>query len=605
MAKRFEPNRRLLTTLVGSNLYGSPDACIRELLQNAWDAIQLRKYHADGKGGQIAINFSVSQGWFEVIDDGIGMDQGTVEESFFEIGQDKIEVLNLGDEIPQIGHFGIGVLSIFLLADRFEVTTKSTDPDKGAIYFQVTNIDTPVEFLSSDHSAPGTSIKVYPRPTGEFDLASIPDAVRSYARHVPCVTLRSLDDNAQESLSDTWATDSLFGVREVAGVPPVRSGRLGFLAALKENSGALVNQITICNTGFLVEEAVDDLIPTRALGVGGEIDLVSPSDIRIGISRERIQRDTGWQELGAQLQTFLIQAALEELATGALSPSPTSDSDEVKRTILLWYHFLPSAPPFSELYEALDCRVYQSVPFSQAERPPTTLQSLLEGHTSITRLYYRQLGTQTQFTQQIDDDGLPIRFAHEIRDSVRIGALRAKGFTVIDLKHHQVNIRTGSTVQTQQIQEQPLVERCLAKRGVALVNIVDAPDSDMDMRSIEELPLLRSALTIAGGLRFASVADSNRRIITDPTGVRYINLRNPEVQQLLRLLPDAISNPLKHKLLEGYLRLEDFKLREAREILIGLLSSDNLPALARAEMAPLTKNHLEGRISDLLQKLKP
>ena len=33
MAKRFEPHRRILRILVGSNLYGSAHACVRELLQ--------------------------------------------------------------------------------------------------------------------------------------------------------------------------------------------------------------------------------------------------------------------------------------------------------------------------------------------------------------------------------------------------------------------------------------------------------------------------------------------------------------------------------------------------------------------------------------------
>ena len=97
MAKRFEPHRRLLTTLIGSNLYGASDACVRELLQNAWDATQLRKLNFDGQGGEITVRYSESEGWFEVIDDGIGMDQKTIEDSFFEIGQDKLDVLHISE----------------------------------------------------------------------------------------------------------------------------------------------------------------------------------------------------------------------------------------------------------------------------------------------------------------------------------------------------------------------------------------------------------------------------------------------------------------------------------------------------------------------------
>ena len=603
MAKRFEPNRRLLTTLIGSNLYGAPDACVRELLQNAWDAIQLRQVRDDGQGGKITVKYSVSQGWFEVIDDGIGMDQKTIEDSFFEVGQDKLAVLQVTEPVSQIGYFGIGILSIFLLAEHFEVFTKSSISNEPAIRFEVTDINESVEFLKHEQSDPGTRIRVFPKATKEFPLASLPDVVRSYARHVPGIILYSVDDDRRETIIDRWAIDNLISVREVDGISIVRSGRIGFLPALRQNSGTLENQITICNVGFLVEEAVGDLVPITTIGIGGEIDL-EPFALNIGMSRERIQRDQLWLDLGTQLQTFFIQAAIEELATGELKRLPEMDSKEVKRNILLWYNFLPPEPPFSELYETLDRRVYETVPFNQAERQPVTLANLVEENQQRGKLYFRQIGSNTHRHENIDDDGLPIRFYQEIRDSVRVSALRAKGFSVIELNLHQVNVKRQNTVQTLQIQEQPLVQKCLQKRGIYLIDIGNAPASDMDMRSIEKLPILRSALTIAGGLTFAAVPDSKRRVISDQTGMRYINLRNPAVQELLGLIPDAISNPLKHRLLEAYLKLEDFKLPDAREILMNLLSRDDLATLATAEMAPLTKKHVEGLIRDLLKEIK-
>ncbi len=603
MAKRFQPHRRLLTTLVGSNLYGAPDACVRELLQNAWDAIQLRQLRGDGQGGKITVKYSVSQGWFEVIDDGIGMDQKTIEDSFFEVGQDKLAVLQVTEPVSQIGYFGIGVLSIFLLAERFEVFTKSGISDEPGIRFEVTGINESVEFFKHEQSDPGTRIRVFPKATEKFSLASLSDVVKSYARHVPGIILYSVDDDRRETVTDRWAIDNLINVREVGGISIVRSGRIGFLPALRQNSGTLENQITICNVGFLVEESVRDLVPIATIGIGGEIDL-EPSALTIGMSRERIQRDQLWSNLGGQLQTFFIQTAIEELTTGELKRLPEADSEEVKRNILLWYNFLPPQPPFSELYETLDRRVYETVPFNQAERKPITLANLVKENRQGGKLYFRQIGPHTHRHENIDDDGLPIRIYREIRDSVRVSALRAKGFSVIELNLHQVNVKAQNTVQTLQIQEQPLVQKCLQKRGIDLIDITNAPASDMDMTSVEKLPILRSALTKAGGLTFAAVPDSKRRVISDQTGMMYINLRNPAVQELLELIPDAISNPLKHKLLEVYLKLEDFKLSDARETLINLLSRNDLATLATAEMAPLTKKHVEGRIRDIMQEIK-
>ena len=198
---------------------------------------------------------------------------------------------------------------------------------------------------------------------------------------------------------------------------------------------------------------------------------------------------------------------------------------------------------------------------------------------------------------------MPIRVSEEIRDSIRVGALRAKGFEVIELDQLQVNLRKGTNVRTQAFDEYPLILKCLQKRGVQFIDIVNASESDMDLRGIEKLPILKDALLIAGGLRFASVPDSKRRIITDRSGIKYINLRNENVQDLLRIIPKAVSNPLKNKLLEAYLKIEEFKLFEARKILVNLLESDDLQTLAGVEIAPLTQKYIESRIGELLSEL--
>jgi molecular chaperone HtpG len=126
---RFTAHPRLLQTLVGSNIYPSADVCVRELLQNAWDAIVWRRERADGAGGRITVRFSQGERWFEVEDDGIGMNRFDMEASFLQVGRDKIEALG-ADARPndQIAFFGIGVLSVFLVAESIEIATELTLP---------------------------------------------------------------------------------------------------------------------------------------------------------------------------------------------------------------------------------------------------------------------------------------------------------------------------------------------------------------------------------------------------------------------------------------------------------------------------------------------
>ena len=603
MPDRFRPNRRLLTILIGSNLYGSPDACIRELVQNSWDAIQWRKLHGDGGGGRICIRYSKSHNWFEVIDDGYGMDDHAIKNSFLDVGQDKLSVLGNDVSNRQITYFGIGVLSIFLVAAKFQIATKRVGPDTRTICFEIADVDEDINYYECGDSDFGTRIRVYPRNDIRFSVSDIPSAVNKYVRHVEGVVIRSVDDDTEYIVPDAWTSNDFTNYRIVGDITGVRSGRVSFSPALRDQSGTLGNDVTICNAGFLTEANTHDLLPTATLGMVAELDL-DPHTVTMGMSRERIQRDELWQRLGTELQEWFISVIFDELQGGTLSPQGALDSPATKRCLLLWYNFLSSTPPFSQLYNAIDQRLYETVPFLLAERFPSSLYGIVEKDAGIKKLFFRNVFRPNERVQTIDDEGLPVQVSEEIRDSIRVGALRARGYEVIELDRMQVSFRRNGSVRTQWIEEYPLVFRCLQRRGVELVDIGSATDADMDLGSIEQLPILRDALVITGGLRFASIPDSKRRIITDRSGIRYINLRNRDVQRLLRVIPAALSNPLRNRLLDVYLRIEDFRLYEARGTVLKLLATENLQDLAAVDAAPLTRRHVESQIQKLLAELE-
>ena len=375
---------------------------------------------------------------------------------------------------------------------------------------------------------------------------------------------------------------------------------MGISPALAKQTGTLASTVTVCNAGFLAERDVRDLIPTAALGLVGEIDL-QPDTLNIGMSRDRLQRDSRWVKLGADLEVAFVAFVLNELAVGSLRAADSVDSEEVKRTLILWYHYLPEAESFVELREVLERRIFETVPFGVADQKMTTLQNLCSEPKDGNKLFYREIGRRTQRTEHMDDDGLPIRITQEIRDSVRVEALRAKGFSVIEFGHIQVNIHNANAVETQQIPESHPVKTCLGKRGVALINIAEASDADMDLRSIERLPVLRDALAVDGGLRFAEVGDSRRRVVTDSAGIKYLNLKNPDVRRVLAAVPAAIGNPLRRRLLDAYLKLEEYQFAAVRAVLVELLAAEDLEALASGTNAPFTERYVDALVKDLLK----
>ena len=397
-------------------------------------------------------------------------------------------------------------------------------------------------------------------------------------------------------------TDGQENVREVDDIPGVMASRFTFSQALRANVGTLSSEITICNAGFLTEKEAHDLVPLPTVGLVGEVD-IAPNTLTMGMSRERIQRDDGWTSLGTKLQDVFVQLALRELSDGGLQDQPNMDIQEFKRNILLWYKYIPANEQFSALHAIIESRLFSVVPFAVSGRSNTTLSDLLEKERNAEKLFFRDISRGNQRTEQFDDEGLPIRISQEIRDSVRVSALRANGYDVIELANIQVNVRSGTSVQTQQIQEVDLVKQCLSGRGVPLVNITEATEADMDLKSIERLPILNDALSIGGRLRFARIPDSTRRVVADSTGVKYVNLRNEDVQEILNVIPEAISNPLRIRLLEAYLQLEIFQFQSARGILKELLLTKELAALANAETAPFTKRHMEKLVKELGSEL--
>ena len=127
----------VLQLLGGTKLYGNPYVFVRELLQNAVDAVRLRRIVDPGYGpGNIAISSWEDNGaiWFRIDDDGVGMDLQTIREYFLQIGRSYYNSDDLDRELRQLGRqhsrfraisrFGIGVMSCFMLGDRIEVSTR-------------------------------------------------------------------------------------------------------------------------------------------------------------------------------------------------------------------------------------------------------------------------------------------------------------------------------------------------------------------------------------------------------------------------------------------------------------------------------------------------
>jgi molecular chaperone HtpG len=126
---------RILDLLTGHTLYNDSNVVIRELLQNAIDAVRLQALidqKESTRTGKISVRWSNSEGLLEIIDNGTGMNQETIENHLLKVGASKYQNPQFKEFYPtfsSISRFGIGVLSAFMVADSVEIVTCSVDDD--------------------------------------------------------------------------------------------------------------------------------------------------------------------------------------------------------------------------------------------------------------------------------------------------------------------------------------------------------------------------------------------------------------------------------------------------------------------------------------------
>ncbi|MBC1662850.1 HSP90 family protein [Listeria welshimeri] len=131
---RFQVNLAGMIDILSNHLYDEKDVYIRELLQNATDAIRARKKIEPALNGQIHVSLTGQTGKKTLIleDNGIGLTEEEVHDFLATIansskGEKSFDGQDTNDFI---GRFGIGLLSCFIVSD--EIVMISTSQKTGA-----------------------------------------------------------------------------------------------------------------------------------------------------------------------------------------------------------------------------------------------------------------------------------------------------------------------------------------------------------------------------------------------------------------------------------------------------------------------------------------
>ncbi|QOS77464.1 HSP90 family protein [Paenibacillus sp. JNUCC31] len=264
---RFQVNLSGMIQILSNHLYSSPKVFLRELMQNATDAITARTEAEPGFQGEVRVELTGTgeHRTMMVEDNGIGLTEADIHEFLAMIGQSskRGQQALLDGETSFIGRFGIGLLSCFMVSHEIVMLTQSAKGGPSMEWrgkpdgtYTIRQLDTQL--------SPGT--KVYLRSTPDaahyFETEYVNEALFYYGALLPYpVTLHS--DGVQHivnSQSPTWLME-----------PELARGRRAEVLAFGER---------------LLGEKFQDYIPlTTASGRTGGIAYVLPHAVNLNAKR--------------------------------------------------------------------------------------------------------------------------------------------------------------------------------------------------------------------------------------------------------------------------------------------------------------------------------
>ncbi|MGX7669042.1 HSP90 family protein [Plantactinospora sp. DSM 117369] len=333
MDRTFQVDLRGVVDLLSHHLYGSPRVYVRELLQNAVDAITARRATDPGAPAVVRIEPPelTGDGTLRVHDTGIGLTESQVHELLATIGRSsKRDELGFARH-EFLGQFGIGLLSCFLVADEVRVRTRHGD-EPTVLWTGYADGRYRVEPAAADaqRAEPGSTVTLVPRRDAEQWLTrpTVTELARLFGSLLPIRVL--VGDVETTTGPPPWSVsagtspsarrDNLVGyAREVLGFTPFdvvplsvpEAGLTGaaFVLPTPVNPAGRAGHRVYLKR-MLLTEGAEGLLPDWAFFARCVVD---STELRPTASREALYEDSlleaTREALGDQLRGWLVRLA--------------------------------------------------------------------------------------------------------------------------------------------------------------------------------------------------------------------------------------------------------------------------------------------------------
>ncbi len=333
----FQVNLAGIIELLSHHLYSGPQVYLRELLQNATDAVQARRLLEPGHEGEMIVELVPSRDGSATLvfeDNGIGLTEDEVHRFLSTIGLSSKSGDLARTRGDFIGQFGIGLLSGFMVTDEIVMITRSARPGHPAIEWRGTGDGRySLKRLEDSGMAPGTKVFLRARADAGryFEATYVQQHLQQYGALLPgrielVAGDRRLPINAARAAwnrtlapGPEWRAgcleygEAIFGQRFLdclsLKVPEIGLEGVAYILPASPNlSARRADRVYV--KGMLLSDQIDDLLPEWAFFARC---VFNATGLNPAASRETLQDDDRLQlarvGLERDLRNYLLGLA--------------------------------------------------------------------------------------------------------------------------------------------------------------------------------------------------------------------------------------------------------------------------------------------------------
>ncbi len=605
MEYKFKAEVKQVLDIVINSLYTDKEIFVRELVSNASDASEKERFTKLSQGEtvqdlEIKIYTDDKAGTFAIEDFGIGMTKDELVENLGTIAHSGSKAFikalkesngNLTDGL--IGQFGVGFYSVFMVADKVDVYTKSDDGNglhwscDGSENFSIEDFDKSergtkiVATLKTDYKEFASKDRIKSILSRYSSFVEFPISINGEKLETKqAIWLKSKSELTQEQYEDFYKffthsyskpldylhfkTDAPLEMNALIYVPADNPEMMGF--------GKTESEVALYCKKVLIDSSPKKLFPEWMRFAKGLID---SSDIPLNISRESMQ-DSG---LTTKIGKVVLRKFIKHLLDIA-----KKDADKYKEFFKKFGHFIKEGASidFENRNDLSKLLRFQSSLFSDGSM--VSLEDYVGRMKESQKSIYYAVG--------IDRNA--------IEASPYIEAFTARGIEVLYMFEGIDSFLIGNLGSFE--------EKTFESVDSANVKLDDIPQPTTETLSQDKVESLKSWIKETLGSEAVKDVVSQGRLIDSPVAVLNSDSMTPQMRAMLKAMnPDT---PLPKPIV-------DFEINPSSAVIKNLDSlRESSPELAKLVLEQLYDNAMlsagllesttamSKRLNEILAKIK-